>query len=65
MSVVAACYIMHKKILNTLKEEGKIPSDKTMRNTNLRELINLYGVERFRKEVKEANFDIPDSLLNM
>ena len=56
---------MHKKILNTLKEEGKIPSDKTMRNTNLRELINLYGVERFRKEVKEANFDIPDSLLNM
>ena len=56
---------MHRKILNTLKEEGKIPSDKNMRNTNLRELINLYGVERFTKEVKEANLDIPDSLLNM
>ncbi|MBO4639231.1 MAG: hypothetical protein J5710_05690 [Treponema sp.] len=63
MSVVAACYKMHRKILISLKEEGKISPDKTMRNTKLKELIRLYGLERFRKEVKEAKLDIPEFLL--
>lgn len=26
MSVVAACYIMHKKMLESLKAEGKLPN---------------------------------------
>ncbi len=63
MSVVGACYMMHRKILYSLKAEGKLTSDKNMRNTQLRELIMLYGTERFSKEVKEKNLDIPAFLL--
>lgn len=63
MSSVGACYMMHRKILNRLKEAEKIPADKTIKNTKLKELIRLYGLERFRKEVKEAKLDIPDFLL--
>jgi hypothetical protein len=63
MSSVGACYMMHRKLLNRLKEAGKISADKTIENTKLKELIRLYGLERFRKEVKEANLDIPDFLL--
>lgn len=63
MSSVGACYMMHRKILNRLKEAGKISADKTINNTKLKELIRLYGLERFRKEVKEANLDIPEFLL--
>ena len=63
MSVVGACYMMHRKILDSLKAEGKISADKNMRNTQLRELIMLYGTERFSKEVKEKNLDIPAFLL--
>ena len=63
MSVVGACYMMHRKILDSLKAEGKVSSDKNMRNTQLRELIMLYGTERFSKEVKEKNLDIPAFLL--
>ena len=63
MSVVGACYMMHRKILDSLKAEGKVSSDKNMKNTQLRELIKLYGTERFTKEVKEKNLDIPAFLL--
>ena len=63
MSVVGACYMMHRKILDSLKAEGKVSSDKNMSNTQLRELIKLYGTERFTKEVKEKNLDIPAFLL--
>lgn len=63
MSSVGACYMMHRKILISLKEEGKIPTDKTIENTKLNELIRLYGLERFRREVKESNLDIPDFLM--
>ena len=54
---------MHMKMLDSLKEAGKISADKTIKNTNLKELIRLYGLERFRKEVKEAKLDIPEFLL--
>ena len=63
MSSVGACYMMHMKMLDSLKEAGKIPADKTIKNTKLKELIRLYGLERFRKEVKEAKLDIPEFLL--
>ena len=63
MSVVGACYMMHRKILDSLKAEGKVSSDKNMRNTQLRELIKLYGLERFKNEVKEKNLDVPAFLL--
>ena len=63
MSVVGACYMVHRKILESLKEEGKITTDKNIRNTQLRELIKLYGLERFKNEVKEKNLDVPAFLL--
>ncbi len=63
MSVVGACYMVHRKILESLKAEGKITTDKNIRNTQLRELIKLYGLERFKNEVKEKNLDVPAFLL--
>ena len=63
MSVVGACYMVHRTILESLKAEGKITTDKNIRNTQLRELIKLYGLERFKNEVKEKNLDVPAFLL--
>ena len=63
MSVVAACYIMHKKMLESLKAEGKLSTDAKVSNTHISETIKMYGIERFREEVKKKNYDIPKSLL--
>ena len=63
MSVVAACYIMHKKMLESLKAEGKLSTDAKVSNTHISEIIKIYGIEKFRKEVQKNNYDIPKSLL--
>ena len=63
MSVVAACYIMHKKMLESLKAEGKLTTDAKVSNTHISEIIKIYGIEKFREEVQQNNYDIPKSLL--
>lgn len=63
MSVVAACYIMHKKMLESLIKEGKLPANSKVANTKIQEIIKLYGIEKFREKVKTHNYDIPKSLL--
>ncbi|MBM7023947.1 hypothetical protein [Treponema sp. Marseille-Q4523] len=63
MSVVAACYSMHKKMLDSLKAENKISKDAQVSTTHLKDIIKLYGFEKFRAEVEAKNYDIPDFLL--
>ena len=46
MSVVAACYIMHKKMLESLKAEGKLSTDAKVSNTHISEIIKIYGIEK-------------------
>lgn len=35
MSVVAACYIMHKKMLESLIKEGNLPANSKVANTKI------------------------------
>ena len=63
MSVVAACYSMHSKMLKELKSQGKVPQDAQVSTTHLKDIIKLYGFEKFRAEVEANDYDIPDFLL--
>lgn len=63
MSFVATGYIMHNKMLNSLKAEGKVPAETTIKDIRLKEVIKLYGIEKIRSEVQEKNLDVlPDWL---
>lgn len=56
---------MHRKMLNELKAQGKVPQDVKVSTTHLRDIIRLYGLEKFRAEVKAKKYDIPDFLYSL